>query len=50
MAYEHTNNHVFLCEGSNDIGQNGTDTVYVNVLCKYQSDDNIMYDSYVDIF
>jgi hypothetical protein len=45
-----TDSGEYRCEGSNDIGQNGTDTVYVNVLCKYQSDDNIMYDSYVDIF
>ena len=45
-----TDSGEYICEGSNDIGQNGTDTVYVNVLCKYQSDDNIMYDSYVDIF
>jgi hypothetical protein len=35
---------------SNGIGQNGTDTVYVNVLCKYQSYGNIMNVSYVDIF
>jgi hypothetical protein len=27
----------------------GTDTVYVNVLCKYQSYNNIMCNSYVDI-
>ena len=38
----------YRCEGSNGIGHNGTDTVYVNVLCKYQSYDNIIYDSYVD--
>ena len=38
------------CEGSNGIGQNGADTVYVNVLCKYQPYDNIMNVSYVDIF
>ena len=25
---------VYRCEGSNNIGQNGVDTVYVNVLCK----------------
>jgi len=25
---------VYRCEGSNNIGQNGIDTVYVNVLCK----------------
>jgi hypothetical protein len=24
---------VYRCEGSNNIGQNGIDTVYVNVLC-----------------
>ena len=40
----------YRCEGSNGIGQNGVDTVYVNVLCRYQSYDNIMYNSYVDIF
>ena len=40
----------YRCEGSNGIGEKGVDTVYVNVLCKYQSYDNIMYDSYVDIF
>ena len=45
-----TNSGEYRCEGSNGIGQNGTDTVYVNVLCKYKSYDNIMYDSYVDIF
>ena len=31
------------------MGQNGVDTVYVNVLCEYQSYDNIMYESYVDM-
>ena len=36
----------FRCKGSNGIGQN---VVYFNVLCEYQSYDNIMYDSYVDI-
>ena len=25
---------VYRCEGSNNIGQNGVDTIYVNVLCK----------------
>ena len=25
---------VYRCEGSNNIGQNGIDSVYVNVLCK----------------
>jgi hypothetical protein len=25
---------VYRCDGSNNIGQNGVDTVYVNVLCK----------------
>ena len=30
-----TDSEEFRCEGSNGIGQNGTDTVYVNVLCKY---------------
>jgi hypothetical protein len=25
---------VYRCEGSNNIGQNGVETVYVNVLCK----------------
>jgi hypothetical protein len=39
----------YRCEGSNDIGQNGVDTVYVNVLCKYQSYYNSMNVSYVDI-
>ena len=41
---------VYRCEGSNGIGQNGVDTIYVNVLCKYQPYDNIMHDSYIDIF
>ena len=45
-----TDSGEYRCEGSNGIGHNGTDTVYVNVLCKYESYDNIMYDSYVDIF
>ena len=45
-----TNSGEYRCEGSNGIGQKGVDTVYVNVLCEYQSYDNIMYDSYVDIF
>jgi hypothetical protein len=39
----------YRCEGSNGIGQNGVDTVYVNVLCKYQSYYNSMNVSYVDI-
>jgi hypothetical protein len=43
-----TDSGEYSCEGSNGIGQNGTDTVYVNVLCKYQSYDNIKYNSYVD--
>jgi hypothetical protein len=25
---------VYRCEGSNNIGQNGVDTAYVNVICK----------------
>ena len=37
-----TDSGEYRCEGSNGIGQNGTDTVYVNVLCKYQSYGNIM--------
>jgi hypothetical protein len=45
-----TDSGEYRCEGSNGIGQNGVDTVYVNVLCKYQSSNNIMYYSYVDIF
>lgn len=45
-----TDSGEYRCEGSNGIGQNGVDTVYVNVLCKYQSYDNIMYDRYVAIF
>ena len=45
-----TDSGEYRCERSNGIGQNGVDTVYVNVLCKYQSYDNIMYDRYVDIF
>ena len=45
-----TDSGEYKCEGSNGIGQNGTDTVYVNILCKYESYDNIMYDRYVDIF
>jgi hypothetical protein len=45
-----TDSGEYRCEGSNGIGQNGVDTVYVNVLCEYQSDDNIMNDSYVDLF
>ena len=43
-----TDSEEYRCEGSNGIGQNGVDTVYVNVLCKYQSYDNIKYNSYVD--
>ena len=35
----------YRCEGSNGIGQNGVDTVYVNVLCRYQSYYNIMRNS-----
>ena len=38
-----TDSGEYRCEGSNGIGQNGVDTVYVNVLCKYQSSNNIMY-------
>jgi hypothetical protein len=45
-----TDSGEYRCEGSNGIGHNGNDTVYVNVLCKYQSYDNIMNVSYVDIF
>ena len=45
-----TDSGEYRCEGSNGIGENGVDTVYVNVLCKYQSYDNIMNVSYVDIF
>jgi hypothetical protein len=45
-----TDSGEYRCEGSNGIGQNGTDTVYVNVLCKYQLYNNIMRSSYVDIF
>ena len=41
-----TDSGEYSCEGSNGIGQNG---VYFNVLCEYQSYDNFMYDSYVDI-
>ena len=32
----------YRCEGSNGIGQNGVDAIYVNVLCKYQLYNNIM--------
>ena len=45
-----TDSGEYRWEGSNGIDQNGFDTVYVNVHCKYQSSGNIMYDSYVDIF
>ena len=45
-----TDSGEYRCEGSNGIGQNGTDTVYVNVLCKYQLYNNIMRSSYGDIF
>jgi hypothetical protein len=38
-----TDSGEYRCEGSNGIGHNGTDTVYVNVLCKYQLYDNITY-------
>jgi hypothetical protein len=36
---------VYRCEGSNNIGQNGVDTVYVNVLCKsfYKDMQDISY-------
>ena len=37
-----TDSGEYRCEGSNGIGQNGVDTVYVNVLCRYQSYYNIM--------
>ena len=30
-----TDSGEYRCDGSNGIGQNGTDTVHVNVLCKY---------------
>ena len=45
-----TDSGEYRCEGSNGIGQNGVDTIYVNVLCEYQSYDSIMHISYVDIF
>ena len=44
-----TDSGEYRCEGSNGIGQNGVDKVYVNVLCKYHLYNNIMYDSYVDM-
>ena len=44
-----TDSGEYRCEGSNGISQNCVDTVYVNVLCKYQLYNNIMYDSYVDM-
>ena len=37
-----TDSGEYRCEGSNDIRHNGVGTVYVNVLCKYQSANNIM--------
>ena len=40
-----TDSGEYRCEGSNGIGQNGVDTVYVNVLCRYQSYYNIMRNS-----
>ena len=45
-----TDSGEYRCEGSNGIGHNGVDTVYVNVLCRYQLYNNIMHASYVDIF
>jgi hypothetical protein len=45
-----TDSGEYRCEGSNGIGQNGVDTVYVNVLCEYQLYYNIMHNRYVDIF
>jgi hypothetical protein len=45
-----TDSGEYRCEGSNGIGQNGVDTVYVNVLCKYQLYNNIMSNGYGDIF
>jgi hypothetical protein len=43
-----TDSGEYRCEGSNGIGQNGVDRVYVNVLCEYQSYANIKDSSYVD--
>ena len=45
-----TNSGEYRCEGSNGIGQNGVDSVYVNVLCKYQLNNTIVRSSYGDIF
>jgi hypothetical protein len=45
-----TDSGEYRCEGSNNVGQNGSDTVYVNVLCKYQSSGNFMHNSYVNTF
>ena len=45
-----TDSGEYRCEGSNGIGQNGVDTVYVNALCEYQLYYNIMHNRYVDIF
>ena len=45
-----TDSGEYRYEGSNGIGQNDVDTVYVNVLCKYQLYNNIMRNSYGDIF
>jgi hypothetical protein len=45
-----TDSGEYRCEGSNGIGQNGVDTLYVNVLCKCKSSNNMMRNSYVDIF
>ena len=45
-----TDSGEYRCEGSNGIGQNGVDTVYVNVLCKCKSSNNMMRNSYADIF
>ena len=38
-----TDSGEYRCEGSNGIDPNGVDTVYINVLCKYQSSGNIMH-------
>ena len=45
-----TDSGEYRCEGSNGIGQNGVDAIYVNVLCKYQLYNNIMRNGYGDIF
>ena len=45
-----TDSGEYRCKVSNGIGQYGVDTVYVNVLCKYQLYNTIMHISYGDIF